>query len=277
MLNLGCGSRYLADPGWTNVDFVSTGAHVIAHDLLQGIPFPEGTFDAVYHSHVLEHFRREDAKRFLGECRRVLVPGGTLRVVVPDLEQICRLYLVALEKAMAGDPAWRRRYEWMMIELFDQAVRTTPGGEMERHLRSLEPADREFILARIGGVGRAMASVGEAAPPGKADRGKPRPWNRKAMSIVHAVRRSAAFLFLSRREKEALGLGLFRLGGEIHQWMYDGYSLSERLAEAGFEGVRRCGARESSIPGWATCGLDVGPDGFEHAPNSAYMEGTRPG
>ena len=36
-LNLGCGSTFHKD--WTNVDFVSTGEDVIAHNLLSGVPF----------------------------------------------------------------------------------------------------------------------------------------------------------------------------------------------------------------------------------------------
>ena len=39
LLNLGCGTRF--HPSWTNVDFVSTGNNVIAHNLLNGIPFED--------------------------------------------------------------------------------------------------------------------------------------------------------------------------------------------------------------------------------------------
>ena len=52
-LNLGCGRRY--NPDWTNVDFSSTGEGVIAHNLNQNIPFPDESFDIVYHSNILEH------------------------------------------------------------------------------------------------------------------------------------------------------------------------------------------------------------------------------
>jgi hypothetical protein len=40
-LNLGCGDYY--HPDWTNVDIISTGEGVIAHDLTQGIPFPDAS------------------------------------------------------------------------------------------------------------------------------------------------------------------------------------------------------------------------------------------
>ncbi|MBD2605362.1 methyltransferase domain-containing protein [Scytonema hofmannii FACHB-248] len=109
-LNLGCGDRY--HPDWTNVDIVSTGGSVIAHDLTQGIPFPNASFDLVYHSHVLEHIPKTEAESFLKECYRVLRPQGVLRVVVPDLEQIAKTYLIAVEQASSGSQEWTSNYEW---------------------------------------------------------------------------------------------------------------------------------------------------------------------
>ncbi len=45
-INLGCGSTIHKD--WTNVDFVSTSENVRAHNLLQGVPFGDNTFE-VHH------------------------------------------------------------------------------------------------------------------------------------------------------------------------------------------------------------------------------------
>lgn len=56
--------------------------------------FAEGTFTAVYASHVLEHFDyKDEIIDVLREWRRVLRPGGSLYVSVPDLESLCRLYI----------------------------------------------------------------------------------------------------------------------------------------------------------------------------------------
>jgi SAM-dependent methyltransferase len=57
----------------------------VHHDLARGLPFPDGCAEAVFSSHFLEHVSRADGERILAECRRVLAPGGTVRVAVPDL------------------------------------------------------------------------------------------------------------------------------------------------------------------------------------------------
>ena len=64
-LNLGCGSHYSTATEWTNLDFTSLDNNVIAHNLLIGIPFEDNSFDLVYHSHVLEHFSKEDGETFI--------------------------------------------------------------------------------------------------------------------------------------------------------------------------------------------------------------------
>ena len=74
LLNLGCGTRF--HRSWTNIDFSSSDKSVIAHNLLKGIQYNDNFFDVVYHSHVLEHFTKSDAKKFLLECFRVLKPNG---------------------------------------------------------------------------------------------------------------------------------------------------------------------------------------------------------
>jgi SAM-dependent methyltransferase len=73
-------------------------ADLMVHDLRKGIPFPDNSIDAVYHSHFLEHLDRQDAPRFLTEVRRVLKPGGIHRIVVPDWEQICREYVEHVDR-----------------------------------------------------------------------------------------------------------------------------------------------------------------------------------
>jgi SAM-dependent methyltransferase len=66
--------------------------NVVVHDLRKRLPFGDGSAEAVYGSHVLEHLYLEEGARLLRECHRVLGPGGVLRLVVPDLGAAVREY-----------------------------------------------------------------------------------------------------------------------------------------------------------------------------------------
>lgn len=119
-VNVGCGMS--PTPGWTNLDnspsvrlaayprFTSTLDKVgvlparskryiewcTGNDVGFGsaldLPFESNTVDAVYSSHMLEHLDRETGKNFLAEAKRVLKPGGVLRIAVPDLARYVAIY-----------------------------------------------------------------------------------------------------------------------------------------------------------------------------------------
>ncbi len=269
LLNLGCGRR--THVAWHNVDFVGRNG-VLAADLRRGVPFPDAVFDAVYNSHVLEHFERAQAPAFLAECRRVLRAGGILRVVVPDLENMARIYLQALDRALGGDSAWQQHYDWMMLELYDQTVRSRPGGEMAAYLRQPKVPNLDFVLGRLGGEARQILD---------AVRTPPRPGSSRLRSVFRLFtdrdrRRDLLARLILGRDYEAFQLGQFRQRGEIHLWMYDRYSLCRCLEEAGFSDVRQVAPAESRIPDWPTFNLDTEPDGRPYKPDSLYMEAVKP-
>ena len=56
------------------------------------IPVVDGEADVVYASHVIDLLDRVEVKLFLAEARRALRPGGTLRIVVPDLGKLLAEY-----------------------------------------------------------------------------------------------------------------------------------------------------------------------------------------
>lgn len=56
------------------------------------IPLPDSSVAIAYSSHMIEHLTRKDADGFLEEMHRVLVPGGILRLAVPDLGLLVRNY-----------------------------------------------------------------------------------------------------------------------------------------------------------------------------------------
>jgi len=256
LLNLGCGRRH--HPAWTNVDLVPDGPDVIAADLRRPLPFAAGAFTAVYASHVLEHLPPAGARALLGEIRRVLAPGGVVRLVVPDLESIARAYLASLDATSDGGPAARWRHRWMIVELLDQLVRTRSGGIMRRWW-SCDPVPcRELIESRLGDEATAaMAAIAAERRRTAAPAVDP-------TAILHAGPASP-------RE-----VARFAARGERHQWMYDRVSLADLLLERGFRDSRRVGPAESAIPGFAGHGLDAGADGRPHKPDSLFMEAVRP-
>lgn len=275
-LNLGCGNRF--HPDWENVDFQPAARSVRRHDLRTGIPYPDGAFDVVYHSHVLEHFPKRLALRFLQECHRVLKTRGIVRVIVPDLEQIARLYLEAFEKASRGEAGWPENYDWMVMEMYDQAVRESSGGSAIEFFRRDVIPNWDFVCRRWGA--EAKQAIDYSRENLKHGSRGPTPLGSK---LVYAIRNPAKFvrhkllkLVLGSEDYQNLQVGRFRKQGEVHQWMYDGYSLAHLLREAGFRDAQRCTATESQIPDWAQYCLDNEADGTTCKPDSIFMEAVKP-
>lgn len=90
-LNIGCGDKIL--PNYINVDVrPMTGVDVV-HDLNQPLPFADNYADFILASDVLEHFPMAQTDSLLKDWARVLKPGGSIHVRVPNMELICeRLY-----------------------------------------------------------------------------------------------------------------------------------------------------------------------------------------
>jgi predicted SAM-dependent methyltransferase len=253
-LNIGCGAKF--HPDWVNVDKVSGSKQVQSCDVLLGLPFSNDRFEVIYHSHVLEHLPKDKAPAFVAECLRVLKPGGIMRVVVPDLENIAREYLKQLEANLAEpDEQAAANYDWIMLELFDQTVRNRKGGEMGEFMRQPEMVNEDYVIDRIGFIARNVRNRHLAARPTRKAK---RPGLKRLLT------------------SEAKSLGEFRLGGEVHLWMYDRFSLSRLLGEAGFVNMAVKTPFESSIPGWAQFELDV-KQGAVYDPTSLFMEANKPG
>jgi predicted SAM-dependent methyltransferase len=82
-LNIGCGT--FLKPGFLNVDYRPEAD--LRLDLRQPLPFPNGVFELVFSEHFLEHLKYpEEASRFVGDCQRILRPGGVISISVPGTE-----------------------------------------------------------------------------------------------------------------------------------------------------------------------------------------------
>jgi predicted SAM-dependent methyltransferase len=89
LLNIGAGVHH--PPGWINVDVLGMSPD-LHWDLRKELPFAEGSAQGVLLEHVIEHFTLADDLDLLDECRRVLAPGGIVRLVVPDFGRYLESY-----------------------------------------------------------------------------------------------------------------------------------------------------------------------------------------
>jgi len=129
-LNIGCGS--VLPVGWINMD-KSIKRYVIESriwrffcpagsaeqidfryiNLRHSWLFSSSSVDVVYSSHVFEHLDAATQIFFLREAARVLKPGGILRIVVPDLFQLCKEYVNSVSEG-SEDAAGQLLY-WLNL------------------------------------------------------------------------------------------------------------------------------------------------------------------
>lgn len=90
-LHLGCGNIRL--PGFCNVDILTTPAVDVKSDISKLDNFADNSIELIYACHVLEHFSHDEAVRVLRRWFEVLEPGGELRISVPDIDRIVKIYV----------------------------------------------------------------------------------------------------------------------------------------------------------------------------------------
>ncbi len=78
---------------------------VVYHDLRRPLPWKTNSVAAIYAGEVWEHFEYPDAVRVTCECHRVLMPGGALRLCVPDGVEFWERYLSIFIEEQAKDRA----------------------------------------------------------------------------------------------------------------------------------------------------------------------------
>ena len=90
-LNWGCGAA--GEPGWINSDLKDGPGIDITADIRNGLPIPENSLDYIVSIHALPMISYPDLVPVLRELRRMLTPGGVLRLSVPDFDRSVRAYL----------------------------------------------------------------------------------------------------------------------------------------------------------------------------------------
>lgn len=151
-LDLGCGKNKCA-PDFVGVDSIAFPGVEQVVDLRQPWPWVDGEVDEVHSSHTVEHFTNVERVHFWNELYRVLKPGGTARIVVPNWSHACAY----------GDPThqWPPMSEWAALYLnkawrdanaphvgltcdFDYGT----AGSWDQWLETRNPETKQFAMLR---------------------------------------------------------------------------------------------------------------------------------
>jgi predicted SAM-dependent methyltransferase len=91
LLNVGCGPTLNKD--FINLDYLWVPSLDVCWDITaKKYPFPDASMEGIYTEHCLEHIPYDKCIENLKEFHRLLKPGGTVRIIVPDAEIYFDLY-----------------------------------------------------------------------------------------------------------------------------------------------------------------------------------------
>ena len=127
-----------AAPGWEIFNIVEAPGVDHLGDARDLSRFPSLEFSAIYASHIFEHIDyQNEMLRTIKEWSRVLEPGGTLYISVPDMDTLCRLFL---ENDLSTDERF-------------QVMRMMFGGHMDPYDYHLTGLNFELLtyFLRLGG------------------------------------------------------------------------------------------------------------------------------
>jgi SAM-dependent methyltransferase len=160
-LHLGCGPIVL--PGWLNADLRPRRPEQIFIDVQERLPFDDASLDYVFSEHMIGDLTYAQTAATLAECRRVLRPGGRLRISTPSLARLAELY------SPDASGVHGRYVAWAVDEFVDWADAPLPGlvinNLFQEHRFVYDPATLRHLLARAGFAGVVDVPYGESTDP----------------------------------------------------------------------------------------------------------------
>lgn len=95
-LEIGAGSKPQA--GFIHHDIRPLPDIEVVCDARNFPPEEKNKYDYVYASNILEHFNRFEVRKVLQEWVSLLKIGGQIEIIVPDIKEICRQYVMGMIK-----------------------------------------------------------------------------------------------------------------------------------------------------------------------------------
>ncbi len=272
-INLACGQVFIDNSNWINFDYVNSSESVKKANLLKRLPIKQEIADLVYSSHFLEHIPRPKVNDFLNEILRILKPGGVVRFVLPDLENMANSY-VNLRKQ--GD---HQKADFLVLEMIDQCVRNKGGGELGVFFSKIKSNPdqykfmSEFVRERTGD---------DLTPCSFQQKQNYNFFFKNLKSILASITQriqqywiKIVLLVLPPAFRDQ-NISLASIG-ERHHWIWDFYSLKKILEEVGFLDVKRVSASTSIIKDFPFYPLDIDDEGKPRkGAESMYVEATKP-
>ena len=137
-LHLGCGKIFI--PGYYHIDVIEFPHVNLVHNIDKLPMVADNTCDVVYSCHVLEHFHKKMIQDVLIEWLRILKPGGVLRISVPDMAALARIYIQTgnLELVLGpifgrGDYLYNIHYTGFDFEVLKRFLSTAGAINIERY------------------------------------------------------------------------------------------------------------------------------------------------
>lgn len=92
-LNLGCGKRNMAE--FINIDAVKQTEETVVGDILD-LEYPDNSVEEIFSEHVIEHLDKNEIVKFFSEIYRLLMPGGKIVLISPDMITAVEEYLIGI-------------------------------------------------------------------------------------------------------------------------------------------------------------------------------------
>ncbi len=131
-LHIGCGDKYIEGFKHYDARKVSDKIDYVGNADDLSI-FEDNSIEEIYACHILEHFGRHHVNDVLKEWNRVLVPGGLLRIAVPDFESIVAYYnetgdVYKIMGLLYGGQTYEYNYHYVCFDQKSMEGRLTEAG-----------------------------------------------------------------------------------------------------------------------------------------------------